>query len=56
MRSAQRRLSLDDHLERSRVGGVREGLVGIENAVKLEVMSNQELGIDPVGPQNVQGP
>jgi hypothetical protein len=33
-------LSLDDHLERLRVGGVPEGFVGIQGAVELEAMRN----------------
>src|SRR5450759_3224360 len=41
-------LSLDDHLERFRLGGMREGLVGIEDAIELEAMRNQELGVDLV--------
>ena len=41
-------LSLDDHLERFRLGGMREGLVGIEDAVEREAMRNQELGVDLV--------
>ena len=41
-------LSLDDHLERFRLGGVPEGLVGIEDAVELEAMGDQSLGVDLV--------
>jgi hypothetical protein len=42
-------LGLDDHLERLRLGGVAEGLVGIEDLVELEAMRDQQLGIDLVG-------
>jgi hypothetical protein len=44
--SSQLSLSLNDHLERFRVGGVRKGLVGIKDAVELEAMRIQELGVD----------
>src|ERR1700721_2433569 len=54
MSSSLLSLSLDDYLERSRVGGVREGLVGIEDAVELEAMSDQELRVDLAGPQSVE--
>ena len=51
--AAQRRLyfrsGLDDDLERLCVGRVSERLVGVENAVELEAMRNQELGVDLAG-------
>src|ERR1039458_9044111 len=46
--SSQSCLSFDDYFERFCFGGVPEGLVGIENTVKLEAMRNQELGVDLV--------
>ena len=39
-------LSFDDHLERLRFGRVAEGVVGIEDVIKLEAMGNQSLGVD----------
>jgi hypothetical protein len=41
-------LSLDNHLKRLRFGRASEGLVGIEDFIELEMMSNQELGVDLV--------
>ena len=38
--------SFDDYLERFRFGGVPEGLIGFQDAVELEAMRNQELGVD----------
>ena len=47
-KSQERCLRLDDHLERFLVGGVRKGLVGIEDLVEPEVMRDQTLGINLV--------
>src|SRR5471030_3198686 len=41
-------LRLDDYLERLCFGGVPEGLIGIENFIELEVMRDEELGVDLV--------
>ena len=48
MMSLHLSLSLDDHLERFRLGGVPEGFVGINDAVELEAMGYQELRVDLV--------
>ena len=33
-------LGLDHHLQGMRIGGVREGLVGIDDAIQLEAVGN----------------
>lgn len=40
-------LCLDDHLERLRLRRMPEGLIGIENPVKLEAVRDEPLRIDP---------
>src|SRR6185312_2941890 len=47
-------LRFDDHLERPRVRGMRKSFVSIENAVELEAMGNQELGVELAGSQQVE--
>ena len=39
-------LGFDDHLERLATGRFSERVVGFQNAVKREMVSNQKLGID----------
>jgi hypothetical protein len=46
MASQRLSLSLDDHLKRLCLGGVPEGLIGIENLIELEAMRNEEFGVD----------
>ena len=47
-------LGLDHHLEGMRIGGVREGLVGIDDAIQLEAVGNQQFRVDLVRPQAVE--
>jgi hypothetical protein len=47
-------LWLDDHLERPGAGRVPENLVGIEDAVEREAVSDQQLRVDPMRVQNVE--
>src|SRR6185437_4745614 len=47
-------LRFDDHLERPRFRGMRKSFIGIENAVELEAMGNQELGVELAGSQQVE--
>jgi len=49
-------LSLDDHLERSRVRRVHEHLIGLEDAVQLESVSNQGLEVYLVRLHNLHQP
>ena len=46
IRSQETALGFDDHLERLPTGRFSERVVGFQNAVKREMMSNQKLGID----------
>jgi hypothetical protein len=44
--SVSRCSSFNDHLQRARIGGMREGVLGIVDAVGLQAMSNQTLRVD----------
>ena len=46
--------SFNDHLQRARIGRVREGIVGIVNAVELKSMSNQTFRFELVRAQSVE--
>jgi hypothetical protein len=43
-------LRLDDHLECFGLGGAAEGLVGIEDLIKLEATRDEAFGIDLLSP------